>query len=185
MFRLISICLLSFLSVCLQNRSIVSKTYQRRVTHFTVGNLVEVSSDLEGFVGAWFSTKVVQVTANEKFLVEYEKLVEDDNVRLLREEVDILHIRLCPSDQQIRCFKLLQLVDVLYNDDWWTGVISKVVDGPRYIVYFKETKEEHEYVPSDVRLHQDWINGKWLTPSSQSGIDFVILSTRPVLFEVD
>ncbi|KAF6139781.1 hypothetical protein GIB67_024058 [Kingdonia uniflora] len=134
---------------------------------FKEGTQVEVSSDEEGFNGAWFSGKVVGVLADDKFLVEYEKLMADDNITFLREEVDILHIRPPPPDPQILSYKRLQEVDAMHNDGWWVGVVSKVLKGQRYIVYFKETNEEYEFAHSYVRPHQDWLNGEWVTSSSR------------------
>ncbi|KAI9185440.1 hypothetical protein LWI28_007245 [Acer negundo] len=42
------------------------------------------------------------------------------------------------------------------------GVNSKVLSNSRYIVYFTESYEEVEFEHSDLRLHQDWIDGKWI-----------------------
>ncbi|KAF6168795.1 hypothetical protein GIB67_012193 [Kingdonia uniflora] len=147
-------------------RTVENNSYKVKV-EFREGARVEVSSDEEGFIGAWFSAEVVEVIGNDNFLVEYERLMADDNTTFLREEVDIFHIRPPPPDPQIRCFKRLQEVDALHNDGWWVGVVFKVLKGPRYIVDFKETNERYEFAHSDLRPHQDWLNGKWFTPSSQ------------------
>ncbi|TXG65459.1 hypothetical protein EZV62_006734 [Acer yangbiense] len=45
------------------------------------------------------------------------------------------------------------------------GVISKVLSNSRYIVYFRESYEEVEFEHSNSRLHQDWIDGKWIVAS--------------------
>ncbi|KAK7344288.1 hypothetical protein VNO77_13728 [Canavalia gladiata] len=133
---------------------------------FSVGKVVEVSSDEDGFQGAWFSATVVEVIGKEKFLVEYHSLLADDDSQLLREEVDVLHIRPHPPDTcVVDQFGLLEEVDALYNDGWWVGVISKVHDDSRYIVYFRSSNEELEFQHSQLRLHQDWIDGKWVMSS--------------------
>jgi hypothetical protein len=132
---------------------------------FTKGALVEVSSDEEGFHGSWFAATVVESVGKHKFLIEYKSLRTDDDSAFLREEVDNLHIRPQPPENVVDRFKQLDEVDALYNDGWWIGVISKVLGGSRYIVYFKETCEELEYQHFELRLHQDWIDGKWFFPS--------------------
>ncbi|XP_027364489.1 DUF724 domain-containing protein 3 [Abrus precatorius] len=133
---------------------------------FSVGKLVEVSSDEDGFSGAWFAATIVEVMGNVKFIVEYQNLLADDDSQLLKEEVDVLHIRPHPPDTcVIDQFSLLDEVDALYNDGWWIGVISKVLDDWRYIVYFRTTNEELEFQHSHLRMHQDWIDGKWVMPS--------------------
>lgn len=132
---------------------------------FCKGTLVEVSNDEEGFEGAWFAATVVEQKGKDKFLIEYLHLRTDDGSENLREECDIFHIRPYPPEHICDRFSLLQEVDALYNDGWWVGVISRVLSNMKYVVYFKNTKEELEFPHSDLRLHQDWMNGKWLVPS--------------------
>ena len=53
-------------------------------------------------------------------------------------------------------------------------MISKVLGGSKYLVYFRGTNEEIEFKHSDLRPHQDWNdgNGLWLLR-----YDFSILET--------
>ncbi|KAA8536720.1 hypothetical protein F0562_029198 [Nyssa sinensis] len=133
---------------------------------FKEGTLIEVSSDEDGFQGAWFAATIIKQISKEKFLIVYQNLRNDDDTEFLREEADVMHIRPYPPDTPVvDHFNLLQEVDALYNDGWWVGVISKVLSGSRYIVYFKDTKEEMEFKGTDLRLHQDWIDGKWVMVS--------------------
>ncbi|XP_021825002.1 DUF724 domain-containing protein 3-like [Prunus avium] len=132
---------------------------------FTKGTPVEVSSDEEGFNGAWFAATIVEAVGEDKFLIEYQSLRTEDDSAFLREEIDTLHIRPCPPETVVDHFSLLQEVDGYYNDGWWVGVISKVLRGSRYIVYFRGTYEEIEFQHSELRLHQDWIGGKWVMAS--------------------
>lgn len=132
---------------------------------FSVGTLVEVSSDEEGFVGAWFAATVVEPKGKDKFIVQYQSLRTDDDSDFLKEEIDILHIRPHPPVHVCHHFGLLHEVDAFYNDGWWVGVISKVLSNSRYVVYFRNSNEELEFPHSELRLHQDWINGKWVIPS--------------------
>ena len=96
----------------------------------------------------------------------YQSLRTDDDSGFLREEFDTLHIRPCPPETLVvDRFSLFEEVDALYNDGWWVGVISKVLGGSKYLVYFRDTDEEIEFKHSDLRPHQDWIDGKWIMAS--------------------
>ncbi|XP_047342525.1 protein AGENET DOMAIN (AGD)-CONTAINING P1 [Impatiens glandulifera] len=136
---------------------------------FIKGMLVEVSSDEEGFEGAWFVATVAELLEDGKFIIEYKSLRNEDDTEFLREEVTKeSHIRPCPPDVAVERFNLNQEVDALHNDGWWVGIISKVLDDGTYIVYFLETGENIAFKHLDLRIHQEWINGKW-TISSQIG----------------
>lgn len=133
---------------------------------FSEGSLVEVSSDEEGFEGAWFVATIVKLLDNGNYLIEYQTLRNNDDTAFLQEETDRLHIRPRPPDiGSFESFKVLEEVDALHNDGWWVGVISKVLKGQRYKVYFKASNEELEFKHADIRLHLDWTNGKWVRAS--------------------
>ncbi|XP_062081812.1 protein AGENET DOMAIN (AGD)-CONTAINING P1 isoform X2 [Humulus lupulus] len=133
---------------------------------FEKGTVVEVSSDEDGFHGAWFTATIVEPVGKDKFIVEYKNLRTDDDKEFLKEEIDKLHIRPCPPENLTDgCFQLLEEVDAFYNDGWWVGVISKLDTDLRYVVYFKSTKEEMQFHHSELRLHQEWIGGKWVVTS--------------------
>lgn len=129
------------------------------------GTLVEVCSDEEGFKGAWFSATLVEVKGEGKFVVEYDSLLDEDS-SLLREDVDILQMRpRPPKTAEVAQFEVLDEVDAYYNDGWWVGVVSKVLGDSKYIVFFRNSNEEIEFQHSQLRLHQDWMNGKWVMVS--------------------
>ncbi|KAJ6775583.1 AGENET DOMAIN-CONTAINING PROTEIN-RELATED [Salix purpurea] len=133
---------------------------------FSKGMLVEVSSDEDGLKGAWFAATIVEPVGKDKYLIEYQALRTEDDSDFLREEIDTVHIRPCPPQTiMIDRFKKLEEVDALFNDAWWVGVVSRVNTFPKYLVFFKDSNEELEFKHSDLRPHQDWINGKWVTPS--------------------
>lgn len=133
---------------------------------FSEGSLVEVSSDEEGFEGAWFAATVVKLLDNGNYLIEYQNLRNNDDTEFLQEETDCLHMRPPPPNiGPFESFKVLEEVDALHNDGWWVGMISKVLKGKKYKVYFKANNEELELKHADIRLHLDWINGKWVRAS--------------------
>uniref|UniRef100_A0A2N9GD08 Agenet domain-containing protein n=1 Tax=Fagus sylvatica TaxID=28930 RepID=A0A2N9GD08_FAGSY len=137
-----------------------------RMKNLSKGTPIEVSSDEDGFAGAWFAATVVNAMGQDSYLVEYKSLKTDDNKQLLREEVDIKHIRPRPPNAVvIDNFNINEEVDAFYNDGWWEGVISKHLKGSRYKVYFKGTKDYGEFHHSELRSHQDWIDGTWVMAS--------------------
>ncbi|XP_042405237.1 protein AGENET DOMAIN (AGD)-CONTAINING P1-like [Zingiber officinale] len=127
------------------------------------GKVVEVSSDEEGFSGAWFAATVLKLIGKDKFLIQYRNLKTEDETELLTETVDLPHIRPTPPEfPAIDRFRFLEEVDAFYNDGWWVGVITKVLENGRYVVYFRSWKEEIEFGHDNLRPHQDWIEGRWV-----------------------
>ncbi|GAV80999.1 LOW QUALITY PROTEIN: Agenet domain-containing protein, partial [Cephalotus follicularis] len=162
MHALISFSILQKVPVTTEEKSGVTKTGEI----FSQGALVEVSSDEDGFHGAWFTATIVEAVGKDKFLIEYQNLRTEDDTELLKEEADTLHIRPHPPEEiMVDRFSLLQEVDALYNDGWWVGVIAKVLSNSRYVVYFKDTDEEMTFEHSDLRLHREWTGSKWLMAS--------------------
>ncbi|KAF3340509.1 Agenet domain-containing protein [Carex littledalei] len=129
---------------------------------FQKGMHVEVSSDEEGFKGAWFTATIIRPVGTS-FCVEYHDLRIDDETALLQETVDPIHIR--PTPPVTRCapdpLRLLEEVDAYCNGGWWAGVVSKVVGKNQYVVYFRQWKEEMEFGHDVLRPHFDWVGGRW------------------------
>lgn len=126
--------------------------------------MVEVKNDEEGYQGAWYTAVILGPTDNNNFMVEYQTLKTDDESEPLKETARASYIRPCPPlTQRIDRFKLLEEVDAWYNEGWWVGLISKVLGGLKYAVYFWTSNEEMVFSHHDLRPHQEWINGKWIT----------------------
>lgn len=146
-------------------------TRRMKTTELREGMLAEVSSDDEGFRGAWFTATILELIGRNKFLVEYKDLKTDDETEFLKEIVESLHIRPTPPETPVpEKFNLLEEVDAFHNDGWWVGVISKVLGGSKYMVYFRPFKEELEFEQKELRLHYDWIDGRWLRASQALGL---------------
>ncbi|XP_039168383.1 protein AGENET DOMAIN (AGD)-CONTAINING P1-like [Eucalyptus grandis] len=140
---------------------------------FGKGKTVEVGSDEKGYEGSWFSAIVIDYIG----LVEYLTLKTDDKTEPLREEAYSRYIRPYPPHLPARRFKQLGKVDAWYNDGWWVGVISKVLKGSSYVVYFSTSNEELNFNESNLRLHHDWSDGKWVIASwvgTTVGANFVM-----------
>ncbi|XP_020189137.1 protein AGENET DOMAIN (AGD)-CONTAINING P1 isoform X1 [Aegilops tauschii subsp. strangulata] len=134
-------------------------------TKFTGGDRVEVSSDEEGFHGAWFQGTVVK-SVGHKFLVEYDALKDDDETTPLKETIGEEHIRPSPPAIPVtNGFKVLDEIDAYTNDGWWVGVISEVLSNQKYKVYFKAYKEQDEFELEQLRRHCDWVGGRWIQAS--------------------
>lgn len=131
-------------------------------TEFAKGSRVEVSSNDEGFRGAWFQGTVLK-SVGHKYLVEYDALKAEDETTPLTETIGEEHIRPSPPDIPVsNGFKFLDEVDAFCNDGWWVGVISKVISDQKCMVYFKSYKEENEFGREQLRLHCDWVGGRWM-----------------------
>ncbi|KAK4755531.1 hypothetical protein SAY87_009288 [Trapa incisa] len=137
---------------------------------FGNGKVVEVSINEEGFEGAWYAAVIKDYLGDDNYLVEYLFLMTDDKAAPLREEVCLDDLRPYPPRQGPPpvLFRPLDMVDVWYNDGWWTGVISKVLRRSTFVVYFSTTNEELVFKEPYVRIHQDWIDQKWVFSSQDT-----------------
>lgn len=147
------------------NKGTLKRKHRGRASEptFTNGMTVEVKSDEEGYQGSWYTATVVCSLSSDKFLVEYQTLKTDDESALLREKALASYIRPCPPKiMRVDRFKMLEEVDAWYNDGWWVGLISKVLDCLTYTVYFWTTNEELIFEHYSLRPHQEWVGGKWI-----------------------
>ncbi|GAB2282154.1 hypothetical protein Dimus_016707 [Dionaea muscipula] len=129
---------------------------------FKSGAAVEVNFDEEYVGDVWFPAIVVKDIGNGSFLVECQSSKESGFVKVV---VDSLHIRSPPPSLTYKEFQLLEKVDAFYGFSWSSGVVTKVLADGRYIVFFKRTRKEKELNLTDLRLHMDWVDGKWVHPS--------------------
>lgn len=130
--------------------------------------MVEVGGIKEGFRVSWYAAVIVDLIpdSEDKFLVEYQTVKTLNGTVLLKDKVDASNIRPCPPETpQIGHFKKFQEVDAWYKDGWWVSDIVKVLDDYNYRVYVRSTDEEITLEHSNLRPHQDWIDGEWVTAS--------------------
>lgn len=132
---------------------------------FSIGTTVEVSSDEEGFKGAWFAAKVIEHIGEDKYLVEYRDLREENGIEPLKEEADYLHIRPPPPTDEDIDFAVGDKIDAFYNDAWWVGdVIETSMKDGIVGICFRPSGEKMRFGRQGLRLHKDWINGTWQLP---------------------
>ncbi|KAK6919180.1 Agenet-like domain [Dillenia turbinata] len=132
---------------------------------FRKGDLVEVCSKEEGFVGSYYAAVVVAEVGNNSYIVEYKTLVTDDETRPLREIVSACEVRPNPPEIKAKGYSILEKVDAYDNDGWWVGKITGRTESG-YYVYFKTTGDEILYPFSRLRLHQEWFDATWVVSNS-------------------
>lgn len=152
-------------------------------TYFTNGAEVEISSDEDGFRGAWYEGIVVRPIQKKqrrnkdedddddessnklRVLVEYKTLMADKKgKRPLKEAMTLVQLRPRPPPERRRKFEVSDEVDAYYNDGWWEGVVMELSGDGKYSVFFRGTRDQLEFEESQIRIHREWANGKW-TPS--------------------
>lgn len=135
-------------------------------SYFSIGDEVEVTSIDHNLRGTLFPAKIIGKDWNaDKFVVEYKHLEANDEP--LREEVDLVLLRPLPpppSEPGYR-FEFGDEVDAFFSGGWWEGVITEVDDeGSLFWVYFRFAKQQFQFLPSELRVHQEWDKGAWLPP---------------------
>ncbi|KAJ0237702.1 Protein AGENET DOMAIN [Hirschfeldia incana] len=131
---------------------------------FSNGTVVEVSSDEEGFVGCWFAARIVERIGEDKYMIEYKDLREDNGVEPLKEEADFLHIRPPPPSDEDLDFSVGDKIDAFYNDGWWVGEVMESVKDGSVGIFFRESREKMRFGRQGLRLHKEWVNGTWELP---------------------
>ena len=131
---------------------------------FRQGSLVEVRINNDGCRGSWYVAKII-MAEKSRALVEYQDLLDGkDGSRRLREVVDTLFLRPLPPLETNASFGEYDIVDTFYHDGWCTGVIICIKDS-KYTVFF--SNNEIQVDRSDLRLHKEWVNGKWVQPRKE------------------
>ncbi|XP_055823818.1 protein AGENET DOMAIN (AGD)-CONTAINING P1-like [Solanum dulcamara] len=128
---------------------------------FSRGDLVEVESKEDGFLGSYYEAIVVCQPLKKDYIVQYKTLLKDDHSGPLTEFVTLSELRPVPPEISVSGFNLNDQVDAFGNDGWWVGRITGKI-GSKYFVHFESSGDECGYAVSDLRVHQDWINGKWV-----------------------
>ncbi|KAH8489036.1 hypothetical protein H0E87_024615 [Populus deltoides] len=151
---------------------------------FNKGEEVEVSSEQEGFRGAWYLATILDFptpsqpqSASEKkrkAIVQYKTLVTEDGPGPLLEQVDPQLIRPLPPQDSLKnggVFQENEAIDASLRFGWWSGVVKKVLDrGARYMVYFDNPPDVLDFDAKDLRIHLDWVDGNWVRPEMQQEV---------------
>ncbi|XP_074356899.1 DUF724 domain-containing protein 6-like isoform X2 [Apium graveolens] len=134
---------------------------------------VEVTSEEEGFTGAWFLAKIIDPYPRKKpnhVYVQYETLLDEKSSKPLKEFVSSSLVRPIPpkEPEKVEGFKLNDVVDAFYKDGWWTGMITNVFEeNSRFEVTFTNPPDLIVFRAEDLRVHRDWVRGKWIRPKKK------------------
>eukprot|EP00253_Pinus_taeda_P033719 PITA_33719 len=140
---------------------------------FKIGEGVEVSSDDDGYKGAWFpATFVKKAGSRNRFVIQYREFTEEGRPNTkLREIVEVPHIRPQPPDLNGQSFCINEVVDAYDRDGWWKGVVKAIRPrSKKYVVYFENTNEQREYYLKHLRVHQVWTDGNWVKASDTEDV---------------
>lgn len=91
-----------------------------------------------------------------------------DDAGTVKVTLDSKRIRPTPPHYVDRNYELLEKVDTSYGLGWRAGVITKVLAGGRYNVFFKHGNEDKEFSHSELRPHLEWTDGDWISKSKVS-----------------
>nr|XP_043634938.1 protein AGENET DOMAIN (AGD)-CONTAINING P1 [Erigeron canadensis] len=128
---------------------------------FQRGELVEIVSQDDGFEGSYYAANIISSLGNNDYIIQYKTLVKEDNSGLLREVMSANNIQKLPDKIDVTDFSVGDIVDAYDKDGWWVGKIVKK-SGSKYYVYFKGSGERNAYPISLLRVHQEWVDGKWV-----------------------
>ncbi|XP_060190327.1 protein AGENET DOMAIN (AGD)-CONTAINING P1-like [Lycium barbarum] len=133
---------------------------------FRKGDHVEVASKEDGFLDSYYEAIVISQPFKKDYIIQYKTLLKDDLSGPLKELVTLSELRPVPPRITANVFSLFDQVDAFDNDGWWVGIITGKI-GTKYYVYFDTFGVECEYDESDLRAHQDWVDGQWISSKEQ------------------
>ncbi|KAL2501856.1 agenet domain-containing protein [Forsythia ovata] len=123
---------------------------------FKNGTQVEVSLEDDNFWGPWYTATVIRPHFQED--PQNSSRVSHTHVR---EAVDPILVHPIPPHEARWQFNVREDVDAFHNDDWWEGIVITDLDGGRYSVFFRSSRKQIEFDESQLRLHREWVYGKW------------------------
>ncbi|XP_050384044.1 protein AGENET DOMAIN (AGD)-CONTAINING P1-like [Argentina anserina] len=136
---------------------------------FQRGGEVEVCSKVPEYIGSYFEATIVARKGNN-YVVQYKNLVEEyDESVPLKEKVMADEVRpLPPEVTEATEFHVGTRVDAYDLDGWWVGTIYSERNVYGYhLVFFETTGEVLPYSLRELRVHQEWRNGKWDVSSTK------------------
>lgn len=146
---------------------------------FGPGTAVEVNLNSE----SWVPAVVLVEYGTNLVLVRYKKSADNGEEQVLvKQTVQLEQIRPQPPEiKNDKSFDLLEKVDAYCDSSWSVGLVTKILQERRYVVFFKLEEKVKEFNHSQLRPHLDWFDGQWVT-NSGVGIpvfiySFIIITT--------
>ncbi|CAI0448443.1 unnamed protein product [Linum tenue] len=136
------------------------------IVQFKPGDQVEISPHDPGFRGSWYAGTIVRREAKNtnRYVVEYDQLYEDESgEKLLQETLDWIQLRPPPPPPEKKKvqFKFGDEVEAFYSDGWWEGALTAEHSGGKFAVFLRGFEEQIVFEEKDLRLHVQWVKGKW------------------------
>lgn len=131
------------------------------------GKTIEVSRTNDD---AWYAAAIIRsMQKNGRISVEFQTLFSgDDRSKPLKEIVDLSHVRpLPPPDDFGLAFESGDEVDAFCNGGWKPGKISGVLENSSFLVILSNTHEAKAFGRPELRVHRDWIGGRWISAREQ------------------
>lgn len=130
---------------------------------------VEVRSEEEGFVGAWYRAILEDSPTKSrriKLRVRYTTLLKNDCSAPLTEAVQQSFIRPVPPEDLYDGVVFVEgsVVDADLKDGWWEGVVAKKLEDEQYLVCFDTPPDILQFNRKQLRPHLDWTGSQWVRP---------------------
>ncbi|XP_075664301.1 protein AGENET DOMAIN (AGD)-CONTAINING P1-like [Castanea sativa] len=131
---------------------------------FRILENVEICKKQEGFLGSYYSGKVLAAVGINRYIVRYETRWTECKTRQLSEVVDADEVRPLPPTISCTDFSVSDKIDAYVNNAWWVAKVVQRLDDVRYFVRL-DTNGTEFLVPSyKLRIHLDWQDGRWVSP---------------------
>lgn len=135
------------------------------IHYFFVGDDVEVTNNPPG---SYYEATIISLLEDDKYLVEYTELLNEDDDTLFTETVSYNDLRPKPPRVFVPAaagYSENQKVDAYENEGWWlTSIIRRDSNSNYYFVRCMNGDYEIMVHSSLLRIHHDWIDGSWVVP---------------------
>ncbi|XP_010481842.1 PREDICTED: DUF724 domain-containing protein 1-like [Camelina sativa] len=136
---------------------------------------VEICSEEDGLRNAWYRRAILEETpttdtvpgSEKKLRVRYTTMPSEDSSS--PKTVEQRLIRPVPPENLCSGVVLEEgsVVDADYKGGWWTGVVVKITENGRYLVYFDLPPDIIQFQTKHLRAHLDWTGSKWVRPKAK------------------
>ncbi|CAH8285360.1 unnamed protein product [Eruca vesicaria subsp. sativa] len=132
------------------------------------GDVIEVSSDEEGFKGSWFKAILedpLPKFGNKKLNVS---LLAGDGSTTLKTTYRRF-LRPVPPESLFTAVEFEEgcVVEASRGGGWWTGVVVKKINNEEVWVYFHSPPDLFQFKTGQLRQHFDWVKQEWVRPRNK------------------